>query len=93
MAHFLSATAAAGAAKESLEALSWLAQHVPDQPQPSPDMSDASLAKLLAAVKGPRTAWELEMRPLRMVELFLNRCLQTATAEHLIVHCARVPVE
>ena len=92
MAHFLSATAAAGAAEECLEVLPWLAQHFPDQPQPSPNMLDAPLARLLAAVKGRRMAWELEMRKLRMVELFLARYLHRASAEHLIVHGIRVPV-
>ena len=64
---------------DTLEVLPWLAQHFPDQPQPSPEMTDAELTSLLAVVKGRRLQWEIEMRRLRMVELFLDRFLYKAT--------------
>ena len=53
--------AVSGSAGEQAAAntLEWLAQHFPDQPRPSPNMSDAEPIGFLAAVKGRRLQWEI----------------------------------
>ena len=80
-----------GISSSTMENLPWLASQFPDLPQPSPNMSDASLTQLLCAVKGRRFQWEVEMRRLRMVELFLDRSLFKATNGALAQACAVSP--